>query len=251
MTQEEATAFYERKYHRLYQGGERPDEGDMKLQHGRAEALLAFAGPRLGQVSRHLDIGSSAGLLLQRIHTEFGSQPVGIEPGNGYRAYAGRQGLRVYATLDELKAGETEPFDLVTMMHVLEHMPDPLAYLRDLRESILSTQGRALVEVPNLYAHDCFEIGHTVAFSPHTLGQTLRKAGYEVLASRQHGMPRSRLVPLYLTVLARPADSGVQTRPVRETDVKLKRRLGILRRRIRMRLFPRQAWISPDRMSSP
>jgi SAM-dependent methyltransferase len=251
MTEEEATAFYERKYHRLYQGGERPDEGDMKLQHGRAEALLAFAGPRLGKVARHLDIGSSAGLLLQRIRDEFGSQPVGIEPGNGYRAYAGRQGLRVYATLDELKAGETEPFDLITMMHVLEHMPDPLAYLRELRESLLAPQGRVLIEVPNLYAHDCFEIGHTVAFSPHTLAQILSQAGYEVLAARQHGMPRSRLVPLYLTVLARPAEGGVQSRPARETGVQMKRRLGILRRRILMRMFPHQAWISPDRMSSP
>jgi hypothetical protein len=97
--------------------------------------------------------------------------------------------------------------------------------------------------VPNLYAHDCFEVAHLISFSAHTLGQTLKQAGFEIVALRKHGAPRSRLLPLYLTLLARPLPTILPLEVIPERGVERKRRIGMLRRRVVSRLFPALAWI--------
>jgi len=80
--------------------------------------------------------------------------------------------LTVYPSLDDLGQADGGRFDLVSMAHVLEHIPNPVEYLSDLRERYLTPDGWLLIEVPNLYAHDSFEIAHSIAFSSHTLRET-------------------------------------------------------------------------------
>jgi len=129
---------------------------------------------------------------------------------------------------------------------VLEHLPDPVGYLVEIRQRELSGSGWLLLEVPNLYAHDCFEVAHLVSFSPHTLTQVVEKAGYELVALEPHGRPRSELIPLYLTLLARPGQDlqgGAEFRVHAENGVKTRRWLGMLRRRLVTRLFPSRAWL--------
>ena len=133
-------------------------------------------------------------------------------------------------------------FDLVTMSHVLEHLPDPCQYLQHLREEVLSADGCLLLEVPNLYAHDSFEIAHLSSFSLHTLRQLVRKAGFELIAYHKHGFPRSRVIPYFLTVLCCPSSSSSQNKVKQERFVILKRRLGLFRRRVVSRIFPSLAW---------
>lgn len=241
-TAEELAGFYENEYRQLYQGSAGPTPKDLAVQDGRAETLLAFAGPRIERISRHLDIGCSAGLLLQYFQGKFHCQTVGVEPGKAYREFAQRQGFRVYPSLEELQASGEGPFDLVSLAHVLEHIPEPVIYLDSLRKTLLAPDGRLLVEVPNLYAHDSFEVAHLVAFSLHTLNQVLRKSGFEVLTWQQHGQPRSRLIPLYVTVLARPLPSPKPFQIQPDHGVRLKRQLGLLHRRLLSRLLPQLAW---------
>jgi hypothetical protein len=127
------------------------------------------------------------------------------------------------------------------MAHVLEHLPDPVGYLISLREQYLLPQGWLLIEVPNLYCHDSFEIAHLASYSMHTLCQTLLRSGFEIFKHQSHGRPRSELLGLYLTVLAKP---GVQVDVISpEKMVAQKRQLGMLRRRVLQKLFPKQAWI--------
>jgi hypothetical protein len=128
------------------------------------------------------------------------------------------------------------------MAHVLEHLPDPVRYLAGLRESLLERDGWLLIEVPNLYAHDSFEIAHLVSFSAHTLRQTLGRAGFEIVALEAHGRPRSRILPLYLTTLARPAQANQAAQVQPESRVRLKRWWGMRRRGLLSRVFPRWAW---------
>ncbi len=240
MTAAELDDFYAREYRQLYQGNEGPNQKDLKTQRGRAESLLAFIRDSISTVDRHLDVGASAGILLQTVQGHYGTQPVGIEPGESYRQHAQMNGLTIYADLDELKNNESR-FELVSLGHVLEHFADPVGYLVDLRETVMTPDGWLLIEVPNLYAHDSFETAHMTAFSPHTLRQTLQKAGFEIVKFEAHGRPRSEILPLYLTVLARVGQaSGWQLAP--EKNVGLKRRWGLLRRKIAQRLFPAKAW---------
>lgn len=243
MADAELESFYQEEYRRLYQGDQGPGKKDLQVQSLRASALLDFARGTLPTVTRHLDIGCSAGLLLKRFQEAYGCQPVGIEPGTAYRQYAQEHGLEVYPSLELLGGQNSERFDLVSMAHVLEHLPEPVAYLANLRKNLLAEDGALLIEVPNLYAHDCFEIAHLVSYSQHTLRELLRIAGYTLLAFQQHGQPRSEIIPLYLTALARPL--GQEENPGRvipEQGVRRKRRLGLLRRRVLTRISPKRAW---------
>ncbi len=249
MNAAELDSFYQAEYRQLYQGSEDPIQKDLAVQRQRAQAALSFVRNRVDGVSRHLDIGSSAGLFLQSFQNAYGCQSYGVEPGKAYREYAQKQGLAVYASLEELPAVGLGAFDLISMMHVLEHIPDPVVYLSQLREKYLNRAGWLLLEVPNLYAHDSFETAHLFSFSGQTLKQVVLKAGFEVSAIQKHGLPRSKIIPLYITLLARPTSIKGQmlsftVQPERYAF--LKRRLGMLYRRIVTRLMPGKAWLSID-----
>ena len=244
MTEAESEAFYAEEYRLLNEGSLDPTARNIAAQKAWAESLLAFTVPFVKNVSRHLDVGCSMGILLQRFADKFHCQPVGIEPGEAHRTRALNGGLTVYLSLEELeKAGERH-FDLISMSHVLEHLPDPVGYLVNLREALLDSQGWLLLEVPNLYAHDSFETAHLVSYSSHTLVQVVKKAGYELIKMERNGRPRSSMLPLYITLLARPnppTPDGFVIQP--EKLVALKRRAGMLRRRIVQKLFPGRAWL--------
>jgi 2-polyprenyl-3-methyl-5-hydroxy-6-metoxy-1,4-benzoquinol methylase len=243
MTEAENDDFYADEYRLVYEGSSNPTSRNLMDQQGRADSLYSFTKPIVDSVSRHLDIGCSIGLLLQRFQQAYHCQIFGIEPGSAHRARALKQQLSVYATLNELREHEKDRFDLVSMSHVLEHLPDPVGYLVHLRELFVAPDGWLLLEVPNLYAHDSFEIAHLVSYSSHTLIQTLEKAGYEPVRLEKHGRPRSNLLPLYLTVMARPMSVPSQAWSFRpERLVAVKRRTGMLRRRVLERLLPKQAW---------
>ena len=223
MTSQEADTFYASEYRNLYQGSSGPNLKDLRMQQLRANSLAAYAGRHIKQVSRHLDIGCSAGSLMQSMSHTFHCESVGIEPGEAYRQYARESGLKIYASLQELQTSDDEKFDLVTMSHVLEHLPDPRAYLVNLKEEILAPNGCLLLEVPNLYAHDSFEIAHLSSFSIHTLRQLVRKAGYEMIAYNKHGYPRSKVIPYFLTALCCPSPLLNQSTVKPERFVKIKR----------------------------
>jgi 2-polyprenyl-3-methyl-5-hydroxy-6-metoxy-1,4-benzoquinol methylase len=290
MTEEELAAFYQQEYRTLYQGDQGPNPKDLAVQAGRAAELVRFfqsaaeaSRPTTNEqlsyrsdvataVHSHLDIGCSAGLLMQGLQKAYNCRTTGIEPGTAYREYAQAQGLAVYATLDELAArfdleavkpstvpvgynqGRTSTadihrFDLISMAHVLEHLPDPLVYLANLRRQWLAPGGWLLIETPNLYGHDCFEIAHLVSYSPHTLKQMLAQAGFRVLSISVHGRPRSNILPLYITLLAQPDEMSLTSgetnshEVAKESNVRWKRRTAMLRRTLLTRIFPQKAWL--------
>ena len=250
MTDAELAKFYQAEYRQLYQGNAGPNARDLAIQQARAKVLVEFTRGLIEPEIRHLDIGCSSGLLLQGFTDAYNTTPTGIEPGDAYRSYAQAAGLLVFPSLDTLLADQPERFGLVSMAHVLEHIADPVAYLRNLREQILTPDGWLLLEVPNLYAHDSFEIAHLLAFSPHTLHETVRKSGYQVKVIRQTGLPRSRLIPLYIQLLAQPDSTMGKIQISSEYQVRLKRQLGLGQRKLLTRLFPRQAWLTPVSSSS-
>jgi hypothetical protein len=247
MTEAESQAFYATEYRPLYQGLEGPNPKDLAVQTARAKIALGFIQDQVKSTSSIMDIGCSTGILLQQFQAHYHCGVWGVEPGNEYRQYAQSLGLEVVPTLNELQPAGRAPFNLVSMMHVLEHLPDPVGYLKNIRENFLELDGWLLLEVPNLYAHDCFEVAHLVSFSAHTLTQVVQKAGFRVKQLCAHGLPRSSLLPLYLTLLAQP-DSRTQFSLNPDRMVRLQRQLGFFRRRIAERFFPAHAWIPFDRI---
>ncbi len=243
MTDEEMNIYYQAEYRRTYQGVEGPTARDLAVQTARAQSLLEFFHPYVPSMDRFLDIGCSAGMILQQVKNQFSCQVVGIEPGDAYRTYAQGLGLTIYPSLDELEHAGEKKFNMISMAHVLEHLPDPVGYLIHLRENLIEPDGWLLLEVPNLYSHDCFEIAHLVAYSYHTLLQTTAKAGFNPVHTETHGRPRSDILPLYITVLVHPVSGTLcPWQPVPERWVPLKRRLGMMLRMFLEHLFPKQAW---------
>ncbi len=244
MTESESAEFYAEEYRLLQEGSADPTSRNMAAQDKRARFLLEFTRPEIPVVSRHLDIGCSMGILLQHFQGNYHDQAVGVEPGEAHRLRARGNGITVYASLEEMeKTGEAR-FDLVSISHVLEHLADPVGYLIHLRQFLLAADGWLLVEVPNLYAHDSFEVAHLVAFSPRTLCETIRRSGFGIAKFEKHGRPTSALFPLFLTVLCRPVRQP-DLSPVRpEYGVAFKRRTGMLRRWLLERLLPGRAWLA-------
>jgi SAM-dependent methyltransferase len=243
MTEKESTAFYAEEYRILQEGSVDPTAHNVAVQKERAISLVEFIRPMVPAVSRHLDIGCSLGILLQHIKAQYNSQSVGVEPGENHRILASGKGFMVYPSIEELEKAGEKCFELISLSHVLEHLHDPVGYLVLLRESFLTPDGRLLLEVPNLFTHNSFEVAHLCAFSSHTLQEVLHRAGFEIVKFEKHGRPNSAILPLFLTALCRPASQLdlVEVRP--ERWVAIKRQIGMLKRHILERLMPTQAWL--------
>lgn len=239
MTEASLKDYYQADYVTQHQHATGVTDKELRIQAGRARNLVQMLSARVKSVRRHLDIGSSTGSLMLAINGAYGNETVGIEPAEVYRAYCAARGLEVVPDLESLSS---DSFDLITIAHVVEHLPDPVSYLRDVREQWLTNDGTLLVEVPNLYGHLSFEVPHLFCFSAGTLRYALERSGFEVFRMERHGSPRSRLIPLYLSAIARPADQMKITKSSSRT-VRLKRSLGMAWSQFASRVAPGWAWL--------
>jgi SAM-dependent methyltransferase len=237
--------FYASTYRMIYQSTEEPTGKDLWVQQQRAAHLVKLLKNELSEApTRVLDIGASSGVLLKAFQKVFGCEMTGVEPGDAYRAFAERQGISVYRSLEALMESDRRKFGLVSLIHVLEHLPDPVGTLVSVRRNLLDENGYLLLEVPNFYAHDSYELAHLACYTPHSLKEVVQQAGFELVAMERHGSPRSALLNLYLTVIARPRTEGDRIRPVRpENLVAFKRKMSLLNRRVVQKIFPHQAWL--------
>lgn len=192
----------------------------------RAAHLTDYLEDRVtAKIRNHLDIGCGNGALLQAISQTFGCASAGIELDEECQKYVRDQGLKVFGNLRARLAVEPEPADLVTMSHVLEHLSDPVAFLVQLREEALRSDGWLLLEVPNVFGTQPYGVPHNFAFSRDTLRATLRQADYDIRSLDPTNLPyarsRRRPIPLaggarqgwgrhYLTCLAQPRAAGTR-----------------------------------------
>lgn len=149
----------------------------------------------------------------------------------------------MHSSIETLIASSPKRFELVTLMHVLEHLERPRQVLEQIREELLNDEGLLLVEVPNFYAHDSYELAHLSCFTEQSLAEMLKQAGFEAVAARKHGMPRSKILPLYLTVLVKATGKAEKLAVKAEKNVRCKRNYALLKRKCQTRLNPGEAWL--------
>lgn len=237
--------FYAEAYRQIYQSSVEPTPKDLWVQEHRAYALVSILQSlKIHPPERILDIGASTGVLLESFRNIFGGDVIGVEPGDAYRTHAEQRGIEMYPSIEKLVETNPPRFDLISMIHVLEHLADPVGVLKMIRTNLLKDSGVLLLEVPNFYAHDSYELAHLVCYTPHTTQQVLRQAGYHVFFFHRHGFPRSSVLNLYLTLLAQPLPDDAPLPPVKPDKwVKTKRQMGLYYRRAMQKLFPNQAWL--------
>lgn len=238
------TSFYQESYRKVYQADEAPTTKDLLIQKQRAQDQAARL-KRLGIKSapRILDIGASAGILLETLSSYYSAYTLGVEPGNSYRQFALDKDINMVSSLQDLLDSKPELFDLITLMHVLEHLPNPVEILKTLRESLLTKNGYLLIEVPNFFAHDSYELAHITCYTPHSLREMLKISGFRIIHQEKHGFPRSKILNLYLSILATPAEILSANAVLPEKGVKEKRKISMLYRRIVQKIFPNMAWL--------
>ena len=225
--------FYEGGYHVPMHGQHEPSAKTAWVETRRAAALVAFAGQHLRSVHKHLDIGSSMGRLMESTTKFYGCEARGIEPASAFRRQAHQSGLRVTGRLADLEAAERRSFDLISMSHVLEHVVEPLEFLRRIGKNWLAERGHILIEVSNLFGHPFFELPHLATFTKETLHRLLGTAGYAVVDMHTDGAPYSRRLPFFIRTIARKADKPprVPGRPPSLAAIRIHRWEGMLRLR--------------------
>lgn len=96
-----------------------------------------------------LDIGAGTGDFLS-VAKENGWQAIGIEPSNKARNIALSKNARFIEDTSQL---EDNTIDVVTMWHVLEHVPDVNAQIKELKR-LLKPAGTIVIAVPNFNSFD-------------------------------------------------------------------------------------------------
>ncbi len=129
------------------------------------------------------DIGTRDATLL-RVLSDAGWEAVGYEPDARWQPYAAAQ-LGVTSRPEFFTTETTAPnsLDLVTALHILEHVPDPHVLLGAIHRA-LRPNGYLFVEMPNLRYIQRRQLvrGHVVLYTAHTLAQTVTAAGFVVRA---------------------------------------------------------------------
>lgn len=132
-----------------------------------------------------LDIGSGCGDFLY-MATKLGFQARGIEPHQGYAAFARSElGMPVENASFETTSFAPGAFDVINLHHVLEHMSEPVVTLRRLH-TLLREDGLLAIAVPDisLGAHapmTQFHRAHIYNYNHETLTAVLSRAGFKVL----------------------------------------------------------------------
>ena len=155
------------------------------------DMLATYASKPLDKPLTLLDVGCGSGLLLH-VAMHKGWEGTGIEPSPQARARAAERGVYVQSSMDGMKA----QFDAAAMILVLEHVLDPLAMLRAIRERLVDG-GSLIVLTPNdfnplqevarkvhgLPAWWCVK-PHISYFSVESLRVLMMKAGFEIVDTR-------------------------------------------------------------------
>jgi SAM-dependent methyltransferase len=167
----------------------------------RSQILLSnfLEAVDLPEKGRLLDIGCSNGNLLKSFHALRPSWKLsGAELSGTFRdAILALPAVEAfYAGAEPVYAG---PYDIISLSHLLEHIPDPVSFLKAIAGQ-LSAHGRILVATPDFVQNpsDLIIADHCTHFDERSLKFVVEKAGLGI------ELLSARLLPKELVAIVSP-----------------------------------------------
>lgn len=170
--------------------------------------------PPVHRKGRILDVGAGVGFFVE-LAAEQGASAYGIDRAPAAGRVARRHGVDVRTC--ELEEVMDDDFDVVVMTHVLEHVPDPVNFLREAARR-LRAGGVLVINVPVSKALMPRLLGrrwygyqptqHVHQFSRRSLRQVARRAGLEPLSLSSESLHYTNESPLKRAVLVSAATLG-------------------------------------------
>jgi SAM-dependent methyltransferase len=164
---------------------------------GKADHVIALCARANVRPSRTLDVGCGDGALLCELHArEFGGRLAGVEITRAAAAIArDRPGIAAIDIYDGQRLSDPDDaHDLGILCHVLEHVPDPPALLRE----VARVCGAVIVEVPleaNLSARrsgkreHAAEIGHLHRLDRPAVREIVKSSGLSIVCELDDPLP--------------------------------------------------------------
>ena len=189
---DELANYYQKEYRKDYQLALfAPSQKHITKKQAEAKMRYAVVRDELAGNKLHLlDFGCGSGELVHE-YASHGHSAYGFEPGATYASHAQQQAHQSAIGSVDIRSADYQSsdyaprqFDAITMLHVLEHIPHPLAALQKAHEW-LKDDGILYIEVPNMQAYDLkgfehFHFAHVLGFSRDNLIHALRLAGFRV-----------------------------------------------------------------------
>jgi SAM-dependent methyltransferase len=166
------------------------EEGNVKRTF---ELYYEHIRPHLARRDRMLDIGCDTGMLLDVARRDGFRELVGIEPNPVAAAQAAAvPGSSISRTFYEATVFPSEHFDLITLIHVVDHLVDVNEFLARVRGH-LRRGGVVLAVVHNVESllerllgerFPPYNVYHHYFFSKRTLRLLFERAGFDVAVVR-------------------------------------------------------------------
>ncbi len=147
-SEQDLLEFYASKYRVEYRRRDKPSSKHVYRAGAMAVSRLKKISPFLKKNTKMLDIGSGGGEFIY-LASRMGADAHGIDPSSGYLEF-GKDHYSINVEQKQISELEGKySYKVVTMFHVLEHLPDPLKVIKKVHQ-ILDARGYFIIEVPNL-----------------------------------------------------------------------------------------------------
>jgi 2-polyprenyl-3-methyl-5-hydroxy-6-metoxy-1,4-benzoquinol methylase len=162
-------------------GSREVEDANINEETERANLIMPVITKYLPICKSALDVGCSTGILLERIQKHYKNCVVtGIEPSEKFRDFV-QSKENIYKCLNDIQdlntvhkeTGAFYIYSLITAIHLLEHLIDPLTMLGEIVKR-LARGGVFICEVPPFQ----MMLGHPMLFTETTLAAMLGVAGF-------------------------------------------------------------------------
>ncbi len=182
-TEDELTEYYQNEYRQDYHGESTPSARRVMRAWNNGRRIYEQVSPYIEPGSKVFEVGAGIGCTVKQFELH-GYDATGIEPHEGFHGFS-KKHLRTRVEKGSLfELPDRRRFDLVLLIHVIEHFRSPRQALEKIHQ-LLYTTGAFYVECPNLTAplskySQLFHFAHIHNFTPSSLIMLAERCGFGV-----------------------------------------------------------------------